>query len=102
MSTGVVMSKKNRSRQLPQQKAESFNPKARPSAPAAGGEPGLGKKNHIVIAVSLALISLGYILLKKADPAGGNIYAKLAPAVLLTGYLLIPAALFVNKKNGTV
>ncbi|MBU2575361.1 MAG: hypothetical protein KKH28_14935 [Elusimicrobia bacterium] len=91
------MSKKKRNRQFPQQKTEPVNPKAGSIAPAAGGEAGPGKKGYIVLAFGLALIALGYVLLKKVDPAGENIYAKLSPFALLAGYLLIPAALYMRK-----
>ncbi|MBI4801412.1 MAG: hypothetical protein HY796_02700 [Elusimicrobia bacterium] len=91
------MSKKKRSRRFPQRIAEPVNPQAGPGAPAAGDEAGPGKKDYIVIACGLALIALGYMLLKKADPAGENICAKLSPFALLAGYLLIPIALYMRK-----
>ena len=93
----LVMSEKKHTSQFQRQKGEPINPKIGSAAPVAGDEAEFGKKGRIVMVFALALIMLGYILLKKVDPAGENIYAKLSPFALLSGYLLIPAALYVHK-----
>ena len=66
--------------------------------PAAGPGEGVGKKGRIALVSALVLIAAGYIFLKRADPAGGNIYALLSPLFLMAGYLLVPAALSFEDK----
>lgn len=61
-----------------------------PAAPQTGGI-GAGGAAPFWAAASI-LVLAGYILLRKADPAGQNAFAVAAPACLLAGYLLfIPA-----------
>lgn len=92
------MSRKKKNSVSPQQKAAS--------AGAGGGAARIaedvlpGKKARLLMALGLALIAAGYVLLKKADPAGRNIYAALSPFFLLAGYLLIPAALYARDGSG--
>lgn len=46
------------------------------------------------------LILSGYIILRKADPAGQNAWSVAAPALLITGYLLVLPAIFdTYRKN---
>lgn len=64
-------------------------------------EGGLGKKTGIFLALALLLIVCGYIFLQRTDPAGENMFAILAPAFLLAGYLLVlPALLGIMAPKG--
>ena len=78
------MSRKNRNNFPVRQKTAASNR-------ALGGD-GIGKKGRVILISALVLIAAGYVLLKKADPAGGNIYSVLSPLFLVAGYLLVPAA----------
>jgi hypothetical protein len=60
-------------------------------------EAAFGKKGGAFLAIALAAACAGYFFLKKADPAGKNVWAVLAPVFLLAGYLLAPAALGAGK-----
>jgi len=51
-------------------------------------------KGGLLLCAAAAFVCAGYFLLTKTDPAGSNIYSILSPALLLSGYLLVPAALF--------
>ncbi len=85
------MSKKNRNNP-PARRTKAATP------PVAGPGEGIGKKGRMILVSALVLISAGYVLLNKTDPAGGNIYAVLSPLLLVAGYLLVPAALTSKDK----
>lgn len=87
------MSKKNRNKLPARQKAAAAPAGAGP-APAGG----IGKKGRVILVSALVLAAAGYAFLKKTDPAGGNVYALLAPLFLIAGYLLVPAALGAQDK----
>lgn len=88
------MSKKNRNRAPIRHVAAAPKSGTPPPAFPEGEEGGVGKKGLIILLVSLVLIVMGYFFLKKTDPSGKNIYAGLSPLFLLSGYLLIPLALW--------
>lgn len=93
------MSGKKRSREFTR-RIGNGNPGPGRAQAEPGGGGGLGTKGRVAIASGMILAALGYILLRKADPAGQNIYAKLSPIALLAGYLLIPAALLIPETPG--
>jgi|GEM_PF-6126764 len=62
-------------------------PSTRPEEPFFRG------RRLALLCAAFALVCAGYFFLKKVDPAGTNIHAVVAPALLLAGYLLVPAAL---------
>lgn len=86
------MSRKNKNRISRQPKAASAGAGEGVSRIEEAALP--GKKARVLVALGLVLIAAGYVLLKKADPAGRDIFAALSPFFLLAGYLLIPAALY--------
>lgn len=73
-------------------------------SPAAGGNHkdragGEASKIRGLWLLAGVLIFSGYALLHKVDPAGQNSWAILAPALLLSGYLLIiPAIVFTYRR----
>ena len=77
-----------RKRQAPQpERRES------PAAPVAPGE-GEGSRLSRLWFLAAALIAAGYAALLRVDPAGGNAWAAVSPACLLSGYLLIVPAIW--------
>lgn len=86
------MSRKNRNPDFKRQEMRSASPVARSGA----DDFRISRNGWIVIVAGVCLAALGYVFLKRVDPAGRNVYAVLAPLSLLTGYLLIPAALYIR------
>jgi len=58
-----------------------------------------GKKNYILLAVALAVITLGYIFLGYGDDPDNKVSLTLAPIVLVIGYALIPFAIMVKGRT---
>lgn len=67
-----------------------------------------GKENFILIAVSVVIIAIGFMLMSgggSADPAGFNpeIFSSrrivVAPAVTVIGFVLMIVGILVNSKN---
>ena len=67
------------------------------AAEAYGG--GGGSKILLLWGSALALIASGYYLLSKVDPGGQNAWAVAAPALLLSGYLLIIPSIFLTYRG---
>lgn len=78
-------SKKDRAQPLP----------ASPPA-AADGISSAGKK---VIGAGAALLVLGFIVLSFTDPMGRNWASHLSPFLILGGYAVIAAGIFVPEKT---
>lgn len=97
------MSKKRRQAAPPGRQQAKTGPEQGPAAlptPSAGnngGESG-GKKSALWI-TALILIVSGYAALKKVDPLGANAWAVAAPALLLSGYLLIIPAILATFRR---
>lgn len=68
------------------------------SAPALDGISSLGKK---VISAGVALLVLGFIVLSFTDPMGRNWASQLSPFLILGGYAVIAAGIFVPEKLPT-
>ncbi|HBB67944.1 MAG: hypothetical protein A2X28_07020 [Elusimicrobia bacterium GWA2_56_46] len=84
------MSRKNKNKLYGHQKAPARDPKPPAAPPITGAEEGgISKKGVMILSLAVLLIAAGYVLLGKVDPAGSNIYSNLAPAALLSGYLLV-------------
>lgn len=96
------MSKKRRQPAPPGQPKVKAGPEQGPAAfpPSAGdngGESG-GKKSALWLAAGILIVS-GYAALKKVDPLGANAWAVAAPALLLSGYLLIIPAILATFRR---
>lgn len=94
------MSKKRRQPAPQGAKAGPAQGAAALPAPAGGpNEGGRGIMSRALWLAAFVLILLGYAALKKADPLGGNAWAAAAPALLLSGYLLIIPAIVVTFRR---
>jgi hypothetical protein len=58
-----------------------------------------GKKNYILFAISLFIITVGFIFLGSGDDANAPISLTVAPILLVIGYALIPFAIMARGKN---
>ena len=67
-----------------------------------------GKKNYILVAISVLLIIVGFILMSGGssdDPAAFNpeifsfVRIKLAPIVAMSGFILMVCAILVNDRK---
>jgi len=82
------MSRKKRNR-------DAYAGKAPARAPEAEHSSGV-RRPLLVCAAALAVA--GYFFLRRTGPAGGDVYAVLAPIFLLAGYLLVPAAILSSRR----
>jgi len=57
-----------------------------------------GKKNYVLFAVAIAVITLGYVFLGYGDSPDNQVSLTLAPIVLVAGYALIPFAIMVKGR----
>jgi len=57
-----------------------------------------GKKNYILLAISLAVIVIGYICLASGDNPNAPITLTVAPIVLVIGYGMIPFAILAKGR----
>ena len=57
-----------------------------------------GRKNYILLGISLAVIILGYIFLGYGDDPDNMVSLTLAPIVLVIGYAMIPFAILARDK----
>ena len=57
-----------------------------------------GRKNYILLGISLAVIILGYIFLGYGDDPDNAVSLTLAPIVLVIGYAMIPFAILARDK----
>lgn len=68
-----------------------------PSVPAErGGE--AGKSRWLWFSALIFIVS-GYFLLHKVDPGGQNTWGVIAPALILSGYLLIIPAIIATYRR---
>lgn len=97
------MSKKRRQAAPPVRQGAKAGPEQGPAAlaaPSAGGDAGgRGVKSRALWLLALVIILFGYAALKKVDPLGQNAWAVAAPALLLTGYLLIIPAILATYRR---
>ena len=87
------MSAKKRQAHAEAKKAAAAAPNtAVPAARAPGAAAGGQLAARWLWIAAICLVIAGYALLGKVDPGGRNVWAAVAPALLLAGYLLfIPA-----------
>lgn len=57
-----------------------------------------GKKNYILLGISLAVIIIGYICLASGDNPNAPITLTVAPIVLVIGYGMIPFAILAKGR----
>ncbi len=57
-----------------------------------------GKKNYILLAISLVVIVIGYICLASGDNPDAPITLTVAPIVLVIGYGIIPFAILAKGR----
>jgi hypothetical protein len=97
-----VAKKRRQAAPTAQQKAKT-GPEQGPAAlkaPSGGADGGENAgKGRLLWLLSLIFIALGYAALKKVDPWGRNAWAIAAPALLLSGYLLIIPAILVTFRR---
>jgi len=60
-----------------------------------------GRKNYILLGVSLVIIIIGYICLGYGDDPNNFVTLTLAPILLVIGYLLVPFAIMARDKAET-
>jgi len=53
----------------------------------------LGRKNYVLLGISLAIIVIGYICLGWGDDPDAAITLTIAPILLVIGYFMIPFAI---------
>lgn len=58
-----------------------------------------GRKNYLLLGISLGIILIGYICLASGDDANDAISITLAPVLLVIGYGLIPYAILARSKS---
>jgi hypothetical protein len=58
-----------------------------------------GRKNYILLGVSLLVIIIGYICLGYGDDPNNPVSLTVAPIVLVIGYGLIPFAILARDKS---
>ncbi len=62
-----------------------------------------GRKNYILLGISLGIILIGYICLASGDNPNDAVTLTLAPVLLVIGYGLIPFAILAkNRPSETV
>lgn len=86
-------------RQTPRTGPGQQGPVAPQTLSEGGNTGGGGKKSLLLWLAAVTLIVLGYAALKKVDPLGSNAWAVAAPALLLSGYLLIIPAILVTFRR---
>jgi hypothetical protein len=58
-----------------------------------------GKKNYILLAISLVVIIIGYICLASGDNPNAPITLTVAPIILVIGYGIIPFAIMARGRR---
>ena len=58
-----------------------------------------GKKNYVLLGISLVIIIVGFICLGSGDDANDAITLTIAPILLVIGYALIPFAIMARDKS---
>lgn len=59
----------------------------RPAAGAPEGAPVFTKRNYVLLGIGLALIIVGYVLMRAENEVDGPLSLFVAPILLLAGYL---------------
>ncbi|MBD3257394.1 DUF3098 domain-containing protein [candidate division GN15 bacterium] len=59
-----------------------------------------GRKNYILLGVSLLVIIIGYICLGYGEDPNNAISLTVAPIVLVIGYAMIPFAILARDRSG--
>ncbi|HBU68767.1 MAG TPA: hypothetical protein DEE98_00105 [Elusimicrobia bacterium] len=85
-----MKNKKNKHNQAKSQQAQN--------KPTVSGISSVGKK---VIFAGICVLSLGFFVLTKTDPAGQNLASNVSPFLILGGYALIGIGIAIPEKQTT-
>ena len=66
----------------------------------AEGTPVFARRNYVLLGIGLALIVLGYVLMRAENEVDGVLSLFVAPVLLLAGYLEIIYAILWRERRG--